>query len=249
MMEAMERRFKPGFEAEITKASRDMLNSYMMTGSPPVLPMQHVRGMERVFRELTVVAVDAFGGRMLEKSDTHMETKVFSEFFERLVNEYLQAEAIRRRITYISETTRAMIVSAIAREQESGAGIDEIARSVSDAIPGISRYRGALIARTETHGAGNYANHEAAKATGLDLVKVWVSVDDHRTRDFGEGDGVVDEFSHRAMNGVEANPDQPFMVPMSNGMREPLMYPGDPEGSAGSIINCRCAVVHKIRGR
>ena len=248
MTGAMTKRFQPAFEAEIAKASRDMLNTYTLTGSVPALPMQHVRGVETVFRELTTVAVDAFGGRMLGKAHGSLETKVFSELFERLAAEYLQAEAIRRRITYISEATRAMIISAIAKEQLAGSGVDKIAQIISDAIPGISRYRGALIARTETHGASQYANHKSAKATGLDLVKVWVSVKDHRTRDFGESDGVIDEFSHRAMDGVEANPDDPFMVPRSNKTFEPLMFPGDPEGSPGSVINCRCAVVHKIRG-
>ena len=90
--------------------------------------------------------------------------------------------------------------------------------------------RGALIARTETHGAANYGADGAARATGLKLRKEWVSAEDERTRE-----------SHRLADGETVGMDQAFNV---DGER--LMYPGDPSASAGNVINCRCAVSHIV---
>jgi hypothetical protein len=35
--------------------------------------------------------------------------------------------------------------------------------------------------------------------------------------------------------------DEPFIV-----SGEELMYPGDPSGSAGNVINCRCAIGYVV---
>ena len=74
----------------------------------------------------------------------------------------------------------------------------------------MSRLRAAIIATDRdpmlhlTTGA-----NETAKTTGLELAKEWVSVEDSRTRDFGEGDGVVEVRPERAMNGQTVDMDQP----------------------------------------
>jgi uncharacterized protein with gpF-like domain len=94
----------------------------------------------------------------------------------------------------------------------------------------ISRQRGALIARTETHGAANYGADGAARATGLKLRKEWIAAEDERTRP-----------DHNEANGQIVDMDQAFDVG-----GEALMYPGDPAGSAGNIINCRCGVSHVV---
>jgi uncharacterized protein with gpF-like domain len=99
-------------------------------------------------------------------------------------------------------------------------------------VPAFSRQRAALIARTETHGAANFGAQEAAKETGLQLRKEWVSASDERTRD-----------SHRRADGQVVGMDEPFRI---GGAR--LMYPGDPDGPADETINCRCAVAHQVIG-
>ena len=42
------------------------------------------------------------------------------------------------------------------------------------------------------------------------------------------------------MNLVKVPADQPFKVPSKSGVQD-MMYPGDPNGSAGNVINCRCS--------
>ena len=94
-----------------------------------------------------------------------------------------------------------------------------------------------------------YASQEVARTSIAPLNKRWISVFDYRTRDFGEGDGIVDEFNHRVMNEVTVGPDQLFEVPGKNGIAELMTGPGDPGGSPGNVINCRCALVYRRVGR
>ncbi|BDT39519.1 phage minor head protein [Streptomyces yaizuensis] len=71
--------------------------------------------------------------------------------------------------------------------------------------------------------AGQTSEQETGRAAAL---KKWVAVLDDRTRD-----------AHREADGQEVALDEPFTV---GGER--LRYPGDPNGSAGNVINCRCSV-------
>ena len=69
------------------------------------------------------------------------------------------------------------------------------------------------------------------------MDKVWVSSIDNRTRRRPE-----DEFDHVEMNGVRVPLSEPFIVG-----GEEMMFPGDPKGSAGNTINCRCTVAQVVR--
>ena len=227
-----------------------MVNEFKRLGAVPDLPIGHVGRLRSIYTDMADVSIRAFGGRIVDQGKARgliLERKDFAEFFRRLALEYIQDELIRQRIAMVSEATRAQMVRLVVAGQEEGLGVSEIAQSITDALPGITMRRGALIARTETHSAANFGANEAAKATGLQLQKEWVSVEDHRTRDFGEGDGVIDTFSHRAMNGAVAEMDQAFSVPNRLGGFEKMMFPGDPVGSAGNTINCRCAVSHIVK--
>ena len=65
-----------------------------------------------------------------------------------------------------------------------------------------------------------------ARETGLVMMKNWEATPDERTRAW-----------HR---GVESVPlDDPFIVD-----GEELQVPGDPAGSAGNVINCRCTITY-----
>lgn len=250
LLVVLERRFVRVYAAEITRASIHMINEFKRLGAVPNLPIDHAGRMRAIYKEMADVSITAFGGRIVDQGKSQgliLERKDFAEFFERLALEYIESELVRQRIAFVSEATRAQIVQQVLAGQKEGLGVAEIAKNITDALPGMSRRRGALIARTETHGAANFGADQAARSTGLNLQKEWVSVDDGRTRDFGEGDGIIDAFSHRAMDGVVAEMDQAFSVPDRFGGTEKMKYPGDPAGSAGNAINCRCAVSHIVK--
>ena len=85
------------------------------------------------------------------------------------------------------------------------------------------------IARTQTTRLENKARIDAYSVgdkMGYTMVKEWVAVNDNRTRP-----------AHRHANGQQVPLDQPFNVG-----GEELMYPGDSNGSASNIINCRCTM-------
>lgn len=199
--------------------------------------------MRAMYRDMTRAEAEAMVDRF-KSGFTWLQTKATEDgFYQRLFEEYLQSYG-GVRIAQVSETTRRQIVQMVERGLRDGLSVDEIADLIIERAPVVSETRAAIIARTETHSAAMYASINSAKRSTLPLVKEWVSAEDGRTRDFGEGDGIVDEFSHRAMDGVTVPIDDPFEVPTKFGTTEKLMYPGDPAGSAANIINCRCSQVY-----
>lgn len=102
------------------------------------------------------------------------------------------------------------------------------------ALEGYTRigYNNAIrIARTEGHRVQTTATMDAmrvAKDKGADVVKQWDSTLDGRTR-----------HSHAVVDGEIRELDEAF----SNG----LDFPGDPDGKAAEVINCRCALLQRAR--
>lgn len=87
------------------------------------------------------------------------------------------------------------------------------------------------IARTEGHRVQTTVTMDAmteAKNKGADVVKQWDATLDARTRD-----------SHAKVDGEIRELNKTF----SNG----LMFPGDPNGAAAEVINCRCALLQRAK--
>lgn len=122
------------------------------------------------------------------------------------------------------------ISQEISRGIATGMGYGEIARNIS-LISNAPLSRTKTIARTEGHRiqeASTFDAAGAAKQRGADLVKQWDASLDGRTRD-----------SHRRVDGEIKELDEKF----SNG----LMYPGDPNGGAAEVVNCRCTMLTRAR--
>lgn len=236
----------PKLKAAIKDAMLEVARD-LPTRQRPDVPLDHFRrvqdALEGLYRAMTKAMASEVVGDF-KSGFGWLETKADEEeFYERLYEEYLYIYGLSS-ISSITETTRQQIVKLIESGLKQGHSIDEIADEITKASDVISETRAHIIARTETHSAAMFASMESARRSTVPLVKEWVSVEDGRVRDFGEGDGVVDDYSHRAMNEVQVPLDDPFEVPRANGSKEPLMFPGDPNGSAGNIINCRCAMVY-----
>jgi len=111
-----------------------------------------------------------------------------------------------------------------------GESIPDIAKRVALGTTS-SDYKAALRnARTATTGAenaGRLDSYERAAKMGIKIKKVWMATLDGRTRD-----------SHRALDGEKKDKDEPF----SND----LMYPGDPNGEASEVWNCRCTMIADV---
>jgi len=137
-----------------------------------------------------------------------------------------------QKVVDVSNATKKKIAAVIMVGREEGLSSAAIGRNIrKDIIPIDTVYRAERIARTETHTAAVGGMTEAMETTGLTYTKEWAAARDARTRD-----------SHIAADGQEVAQDKPFIVD-----GEELMYPGDANGSAGNIINCRCVVFYNTK--
>jgi hypothetical protein len=233
LLDRLDARFAPMFAREIRRAMQEMADGYEITGEV-MDARNHHAAIEAIFIRMAQSSMLTFGGRILQQGKDAgliLERKEsFAQTMLRLALQYVGSEMIRRHITSISDTTRAQIVNQVTRGYNDGLGVSAIARMIRDRTPAISTQRGALIARTETHGAANYGANAAAAETGLTLQKEWVSAADERTRE-----------SHRLADGQIAGMDDAFDVGGAS-----LMYPGDPSGPADEIIACRCSISHLV---
>jgi len=147
-----------------------------------------------------------------------------------------------QKITQVTSTTVNDIRRVVNQGIEDGLSEREMARRIFAIAPTKSASRSQTIARTEVHGATSAAAEATAKASGIAFVKEWVSSAGERTRSLADGA----QFGHVEMDGVRVGMNEAFRVPMSDGGFEEIMYPSDPSGSAGNIINCRCAAVYVL---
>ena len=214
------------------------------TGGRADPPLDHFPRIEAALRALYRETTREQAASMIDRFKsgfTWLENKAQEDgFYDRVFEQYL-FRFCGQKIGQISETTRRQIVAVIERGLKQGLSLDEIADDLLQQAPILSDTRAAVIARTETHSAAMFASLQSAKRSTIPLNKEWVSVEDARTRDFGEGDGIVDDFSHRAMDGVTVPMDDPYEVPTKFGITEQLQFPGDPAGSPANVINCRCS--------
>lgn len=122
------------------------------------------------------------------------------------------------------------IASEVTRGLSKSATYKDIARNISNQM-NTGLYNATRIARTEGHRViqkGTMDAMNVAKSKGADVVKQWDSTLDGDTRP-----------SHRRVDGEIRELDEPF----SNG----LMYPGDPNGKPGEVIQCRCVLLQRAK--
>lgn len=143
-----------------------------------------------------------------------------------------------KKITQITQTTMEDVRGAINRGIRDGLSEREIGKLIRKQAPTKSASRARVIARTEVHSASQEAAQSVAEETGLVMSREWVSSNGERTRSISNGA----RFDHQAADGQVVGMNEPFTIEGVRG-NEQIMYPGDPAGSAGNIINCRCAVV------
>jgi uncharacterized protein with gpF-like domain len=236
ILDRLEVGFRNRIRAELIRAMEDMIRVFELTGEVPPA-RDHYQRLEDAYRAMAVSAATTFGGRIIQQgkdAGLALETKDFAQTMARLALAYIGQEVIRRRITQVAETTRAQIVAAVARGYAEGLGQDGVGHYVRSIVSDMATWRANMIARTETHGAANFGAQEAAKETGLPLMKEWISAEDERTRE----DHVTAGNEYTIGGSIGPIPqNEPFIVG-----GEALQYPGDPAGSAGNAINCRCSV-------
>lgn len=246
LLDKLARRFRPLLERELTSAMLGAADHWEQTHVVELPRGFHDR-MAAIYLQMADASIRTFAARLLDQGKsaglvTERKFIDFGQVMNTLAAVYIGLEGVRRRIFGVTETTRQQIVNAVQRGYSEGTPVREVAANIREVTPAISRMRAQTIARTETHGAANFGSNEAAKQTGLPLRREWLAAHDMRTRTVDPLIGDPDEFGHRQADGQIVGMDQPFLVPKRGGGVESLMYPGDPHGSPGNTISCRCTV-------
>jgi len=185
---------------------------------------------------------DTLGRRVLDaaleksRAGAGHEFKIVSEDPTEAFDEALRAfvaEQTAQQVERVLDTTNSQLARIITEGTREGAGVDEIARRIRTSADNLSRVRSEVIARTEAHKAGQRAQDQAAKASGIARQKEWISSADGRTR--------TDKFDHLRPDGETVDIDGRFKE-----TGEELEHPGDPAGSAANIVQCRCSVGYVV---
>lgn len=172
-----------------------------------------------------------------KEAQKFLEYKVDVNFTDAIARQYI-AERGATQIKYITETTRKQVKDALSLSIESELVSGDIqpisAEKRLRQIKGLTPVRATLIAATEIHASAMFAGFETVdelqKAEGFEYYKAWVAAEDERTRPW-----------HAEMNPDEFIPlHQTFDVPSDPPAQ--MMYPGDPNGGASNLCNCRCVV-------
>lgn len=145
--------------------------------------------------------------------------------------------AITSRITSVVNTSRDRALKLIQAELElgidQGLGIPEISRNIKKNVPknwvNEAKFRARRIAQTEVVAASNFGSMQGAQATGLPLNKVWLA------------GGKNIRLAHLNADGESVPQGDKFL-----NTGEPMDFPGDPNGSAENVVNCKCAVAYEV---
>lgn len=170
------------------------------------------------------------------KQDEQLEDKWLREMLN-----YANLKA-GRRIVSITGSSKTIARRILSREFEAGIreglGIEEITHNVTKKFRAewgnFARYRSRRIVETEIIAASNKGAMEGARSIGIPMFKVWMAGGSN-IRDYDNGS----PFSHIAADGEQVAMNEKFV---NSG--EPMEMPGDPVGSPGNVINCKCCVAH-----
>jgi len=226
----------PLLEAE----SLRQLTSLRLSGQPAQPSPEYQRAVRDLLLNLWRTAIDGTLG--LSLSDLGLKADPTQNILEEYARQFGA-----RQISRIVNTSRDQIVREITFGQARGLSVAEVARNLQETIPRLAASRALTIATTESHGASQYASQRRAEQSGLILQKRWNSIRDSLVRDFGTS-GKISQFNHRVMHGITIALSLNFQVPSLYGSTEGLLFPGDPRGSPGNIIHCRCHQTYVRRG-
>jgi len=171
-------------------------------------------------------------------------TEQLARVWEQQMADYVDKE-VGERIKLITNTTeeqfKKVVKNVATQALNDGLSVQDAAKMIKDQIGFNNRYRALRIARTEIVSASNHGSLTGAKSTGLNLNKVWISTKGNRTRH---------SHADKDLDGQVVGLHESFKVPIYDGDKktndtERLQHPGDPKGSAGNVINCRCTQGYK----
>lgn len=175
--------------------------------------------------------------------DLELQTKGFgfnAVWVDFIVN-YLKRHLLDKVTIQINATTRDALIRVLSIMQFEGLGVDAAVQRL-DNWP-YEEFQAARIVRTEVNRAANTGSKAQSETSQWQQVKEWIAIHDNRTRG-NPISGAKDHANHWALDKITIDENDVFIDPR-NGDR--LDFPGDPNASAESTINCRCSVAYTFK--
>lgn len=167
-------------------------------------------------------------GKMVKRPDLDSTFDVTNDRFNTWVDTNGLSKSKDMNDTTLTALKKAL-QKAVSESVSSGDSSDLVKQILADSdgvYDEMTTTRAKAIARTEAGSTVNYGQQETYKAEGVQS-KEWMAVQDDRTRD-----------DHADADGQVVKMDDSFNVG-----GEDMDYPGDPDGSAENVINCRCTLL------
>ena len=242
LLDRLESEFSPRISENLRDGMLHMLEEFRQTRLPGPPPAGQLSSLGRLLQDLWTASADGSSKLMM----AFLQTKA-TDTVRGLVQDYINQFG-SRTADQILATSQRQIRDLMSGGLAAGEAADAVYEELLGKIPEIADLRGLLITRTESHSATQFAAWQLARRSSVPLTKVWNAVNDERTRDFGEL-GRISQFNHRVMDGQKVGLNDSFLIPRIIGGYENLMFPGDPRGSAGNVINCRCIQTYERADR
>jgi len=215
----------------------EIRKNYIVSLKDLTIPEQIIEAARTVVISEEMVRVDF--ERFYARTGIAFAKKMQKGFIGRIEIKQDEGDWLAEVIEYVRSKTGEKITSTIrthykdieriARKYvemgiDKGWGMDKIARNIVKEQKIIDTYKALRIARTEVVTASNIGTKIGAENLPGNKEKVWISTVDERSRP-----------DHMEMDGVRVPFNEDFQV-----AGEYLEFPGDPRGSPGNVINCRC---------
>lgn len=169
----------------------------------------------------------------IEKAFTQKMSELGGDVSRMNIEEYIKQYINNLEKTWkgIAETDIKQLKKLLSEGMEQDMTMNEMSRYVNAKYDPLSpdymnKHRAMTISRTETGGAANKTSHDTIDVSGI-MWRSWFSALTEASRE-----------AHVAAHGQVKPVKEPFIVG-----GEPLMYPGDRNGSASNVINCLCIEV------
>ena len=237
LIDIISTKYTISFKREIKKTMNKLADSYNLNNyiSESIL-LDHKKSLQKILMRLYSDSIESISEKQfnsIKKSRNIIyEKKDALQDFQELSIDYILTKGADLSIQ-LTDTTRKDVQNIIAKGIEVGLSTSEITKFIKDKARIKSTSRADLISRTEVHSSANWASIESTQSISdelnIELKKVWNTTEDERTR-----------ISHRIADGQKVDMNENFLV---NG--ESLMYPGDSNGSASNVINCRCFLTYE----
>ena len=225
----LESKIKIKVNNEIIRVGRLAASIYRSNGilSTDTLYQEHYINLLKIIKQNYEETID--------KIITIMQgsvTKNFDGEIERFIQEWVGVHSLSRVQLMVNTTLRENLQSIINQAVSEGLGQQETAVLIDNTFRNsLGPVRSARIARTETHAVANAANLKSVEAMGVQdsLKKRWTPISDARTRD-----------THLMMLKKEPIAINDYF----NVAGSMMMHPGDPNGPASEVVNCRCVLTY-----